>query len=40
VHRTLALTDLAGSVESAMGDPARWLAEAGRRLAREQSVTS
>jgi glycerate kinase len=40
VHRALALTDLAGSVQSAMGDPARWLAEAGRRLAREQSVTS
>jgi len=40
VHRAFSLTDLAGSVASAMGDPARWLAEAGRRLAREQSVTS
>jgi glycerate 2-kinase len=40
VHRVVSLTDLAGSVESAMGDPARWLAEAGRTLAREQSVTS
>jgi glycerate kinase len=39
VHRTLSLTELAGSVGSAMGDPARWLAEAGRRLAQEQSVT-
>ena len=39
VHRALALTDLAGSVAAAMAEPARWLAEAGRRLAREQSVT-
>jgi glycerate kinase len=39
VRRALSLTDLAGSVASAMGDPARWLTEAGRRLAREQSVT-
>jgi glycerate kinase len=39
VRRALSLTELAGSVASAMGDPARWLTEAGRRLAREQSVT-
>jgi glycerate kinase len=31
--RTVALTELAGSAEDAMTDPARWLAEAGRRLA-------
>jgi glycerate kinase len=31
--RTLALTDLAGSAEAAMADAARWLREAGRRLA-------
>lgn len=29
----LALTDLAGSTAAAMGDPARWLREAGARLA-------
>jgi glycerate kinase len=39
VHRALSLTDLAGSVDGAMGDPARWLTVAGSRLAREQSVT-
>jgi glycerate kinase len=39
VRRALSLTELAGSAASAMGDPARWLTEAGRRLAREQSVT-
>jgi glycerate kinase len=39
VRGALSLTDLAGSVGAAMADPARWLAEAGRRLAREQSVT-
>jgi glycerate kinase len=40
VHRAVALTDLAGSVAAAMADPARWLTEAGRLLAREQSVTA
>jgi glycerate kinase len=40
VQRAVSLTDLAGSVASAMGDPARWLTEAGRGLAREQSVTT
>ena len=40
VHRAVALTDLAGSAAAAMAEPARWLTEAGRRLAREQSVTS
>jgi glycerate 2-kinase len=39
VARALALTELAGSVEGAMADPARWLTVAGSRLAREQSVT-
>ena len=39
VRKALSLTDLAGSVEAAMSAPARWLTEAGRRLAREQSVT-
>jgi glycerate kinase len=39
VARTLSLTDLAGSVDAAMADPARWLTVAGSRLAREQSVT-
>jgi glycerate kinase len=39
VRRALSLTDLAGSVREAMADPTRWLTEAGRRLAREQSVT-
>ena len=29
------LTDLAGSVEAAIADPARWLREAGARAARE-----
>jgi glycerate 2-kinase len=38
VARALSLTDLAGSVEGAMTDPARWLTEAGRALAREQSA--
>jgi glycerate kinase len=40
VRQALSLTDLAGSVGSAMAEPARWLTEAGRRMAREQSVTS
>jgi glycerate kinase len=40
VDRALSLTELAGSVGSAMGDPVRWLTEAGRRLARERSVTT
>jgi len=40
VRQALSLTDLAGSVEAAMAAPARWLTEAGRRLAREQSVTA
>jgi glycerate 2-kinase len=40
VRQALSLTDLAGSVEAAMSAPARWLTEAGRRLAREQSVTA
>ena len=40
VSRALSLTDLAGSVEGAMSDPARWLSVAGSRLAREQSVTT
>lgn len=31
--RTLDLTELAGSADEAMGDPVRWLREAGRRLA-------
>ena len=35
VARALALTDLAGSAAAAMTDPARWLAEAGERLAAE-----
>src|SRR3954449_432921 len=39
VRSALSLTELAGSVGAAMADPARWLTEAGRRLAREQSVT-
>jgi glycerate kinase len=39
VRRAMSLTDLAGSAAAAMADPARWLAEAGRILAREQSVT-
>jgi glycerate kinase len=39
VQRALSLTDLAGSVASAMAEPARWLTEAGGLLAREQSVT-
>ncbi|WP_369140248.1 glycerate kinase [Modestobacter versicolor] len=39
VHRAVSLTDLAGSVAAAMAEPARWLAEAGRQEAREQSVT-
>jgi glycerate 2-kinase len=39
VHRALSLTELAGSVDGAMADPARWLSVAGSRLAREQSVT-
>jgi glycerate kinase len=33
VARAVALTDVAGSVEAAMADPARWLLEAGARLA-------
>src|SRR3954471_21448468 len=40
VDRAVSLTDLAGSPAASMADPARWLTEAGRRLAREQSVTS
>ncbi|HEY0261121.1 MAG TPA: glycerate kinase [Lacisediminihabitans sp.] len=32
---SVALSDLAGSVDSAVGEPARWLFEAGRRAARE-----
>jgi glycerate 2-kinase len=40
VRQALSLTDLAGSVQAAMSAPARWLTEAGRRLAREQSVTA
>ena len=32
---TASLTDLAGSGEAAMADPARWLDEAGALLARE-----
>jgi glycerate kinase len=40
VRGTLSLTDLAGSPASAMAEPARWLAQAGRILAREQSVTA
>src|SRR3954471_13455445 len=39
VARTVSLTDLAGSPAASMADPARWLVEAGRLLAREQSVT-
>ncbi|HEV7872273.1 MAG TPA: glycerate kinase [Modestobacter sp.] len=39
VARALSLTELAGSVQGAMADPARWLTEAGVQLAREQSVT-
>ncbi|MBB3677304.1 glycerate kinase [Modestobacter versicolor] len=39
VQRAVSLTDLAGDVPAAMAEPARWLAEAGRQLAREQSVT-
>ena len=39
VARAISLTELAGSVAGAMGEPARWLVEAGARLAREQSVT-
>jgi glycerate kinase len=35
VARALALTDLAGSAAAAMTEPARWLAEAGARLAAE-----
>jgi glycerate kinase len=31
---TVSLTDLAGSADAAMADPARWLAEAGAELAR------
>jgi glycerate kinase len=31
---SFSLTELAGSAESALADPARWLCEAGRRLAR------
>src|SRR3954454_9814511 len=38
VRGALSLTELAGSVGAAMAEPARWLTEAGRRLAREQSV--
>ncbi len=30
---TISLTDLAGGAAASMADPARWLAEAGRRLA-------
>jgi glycerate kinase len=33
VARAVALTHLAGSVEAAMADPARWLTEAGALLA-------
>jgi glycerate 2-kinase len=40
VARTVSLTDLAGSPAASMADPARWLVEAGRRLAREQPVTT
>jgi glycerate kinase len=40
VDRAVSLTDLAGSPAASMADPVRWLTEAGRRLAREQSVTS
>jgi len=39
VARAVSLTDLAGSVAGAMAEPARWLVEAGARVAREQSVT-
>jgi glycerate kinase len=39
VARALSLSDLAGSIQGAMTEPARWLAEAGAQLAREQSVT-
>ena len=39
VARAISLTDLAGSVDGAMSQPARWLVEAGARVAREQSVT-
>ncbi|WP_036332535.1 glycerate kinase family protein [Modestobacter caceresii] len=40
VARALSLTELAGSVEGAMADPAHWLAAAGERLARERSVST
>jgi glycerate 2-kinase len=40
VARTVSLTDLAGSPAASMADPARWLVEAGRRLAREHPVTT
>jgi glycerate 2-kinase len=39
VARTVSLTELAGSPQGAMAEPARWLARAGAQLAREQSVT-
>jgi glycerate kinase len=36
---TTSLTDLAGSAEAAMAEPAHWLREAGARAAREISVS-
>ena len=33
IDRVLSLAALSGSVEAAMSDPARWLADAGTRLA-------
>ena len=38
--RVVGLAGLAGTPAAAMAEPARWLTEAGRRFARERSVTS
>ncbi len=37
---SLSLTELAGSTAAALADPARWLRDAGRRLAREGGVAA